>query len=444
MARKRKCSAMLLALALALTATGCGRSSNQEYYEQAQLYLGRGDYELAGLLFSQLGEYGDSADYALYCAGLAALAEGNGDLARANFELVLPFKSSDRYLTYIEALALEDGGQLDEALALWEELGSFEDSADHARTLRSVIPAEELAHARALMDAGRYEQARVLLATMTDYGDTAMMIDECDEAILRAAYDRAEALYAQGDFESAMSAFEALGDNLDAAQRALDCRAAMYDALEAAWPRASMATALTLIAGYAEMEDYRDSADRLADLEARFGTNLALLAAADTLPWVAFGQYPTQETGAPEPIMWRLIAVDGATATLLCDAVIDALPATAMPALMLSADEQAALISLSLPLLTDLTALAEADLRCPATPYAIAQGVRCHSDGSAWWWLANPITAGRNAIVWYNGAILDTGVDVTEACVGVRPVVRVNLDELLLTEGEGTVEEPFR
>ena len=439
----KKGMAILLALLLALALTGC-TASNQHYYEQAQLYLGSGDFAGAEMLFSQLGEYADSADYALYCAALNALVNGETDLARRNFELVLPFKSSDRYLTYIEALNLENEGQLDAALAIWEELGTFEDSNARAALLQEAIPSEEIAHAETLMAAGRYEQAKAILETLNGYGDSAELLEECDEAILRAAYDHAESLYAGGLFEQALSAFEVLGDNLDAAQRALACRAAMYEALEAAYPRASMATAPTLIDGYTEMEDYADSEARLDALLSRYGVNLALASDASALPWVVFGQYPTEETGAPAPLTWRVVALDGETATLLCDRVIDALPATTLPPLMLSAVEQQAVVSLSLPLLTDLTALPEADLRCAATPYALAQGVRHHSDGSAWWWLGNPVDAGRNAIVWYNGSVLDTGVAVTESCVGVRPLLRIDLDAATFTAGDGSVENPYR
>ena len=441
MARKR--ISIVLALLLALTATGCS-ASNQSYYEQAQLYLGSGDFGTARAMFSQLGEYADAADYALYCAGLAALDAGDLDLARADFELVLPFKSSDRYLTYIEALTLEQDGHAEEALRLWEELGSFADSPARAALLREDIPADEMAHARALMQAGRYEQARTILESLDGYGDSDALIAECDDALLRAAYDRAESLYASGSFSEALTAFEALGDNLGAAQRALDCRAAMYETLEAAYPHATLSTAAALIDGYAEMEDYGESEFRLTDLQARFGTSLSLIASADTMPRIAFGQYPTVETGAPAPLTWRLIALNGTTATLLCDRVIDALPATTLPSLLLTAAEQESLLSLTLPLLTDLAALTPDDLRCPATPYALAQGVRHHSDGSAWWWLANPTSATRNAIVWYNGNVIDTGVSVTEPRVGVRPVVRVDLDELMFTEGDGSMENPYR
>jgi hypothetical protein len=79
----------------------------------------------------------------------------------------------------------------------------------------------------------------------------------------------------------------------------------------------------------------------------------------------------------------------------------------------------------------------------PATPYALAQGVRSHSDGRAWWWLADA-HASRSPIVWYNGNVIDSGVDVREAAVGVRPLLKLNLENIHLTAGSGTKEDPFR
>ena len=97
----------LLSLLMLLSAAGC-TASNQTYYEQAQLYLGCGDYTAAAELFSQLGEYRDSADYALYAAGLQAIKSGQYALAQTNLMEVDPFKSSGRYLRYLEALMLEN------------------------------------------------------------------------------------------------------------------------------------------------------------------------------------------------------------------------------------------------------------------------------------------------------------------------------------------------
>ena len=69
----KKALTLLAVLCIAMTATACVYRSNQHYYERAQLYLGSGDAEYAAELFAQLGEYGDSAEYALYAAGIAAL-----------------------------------------------------------------------------------------------------------------------------------------------------------------------------------------------------------------------------------------------------------------------------------------------------------------------------------------------------------------------------------
>ena len=150
---------LLLLLSLCLTLCGC-TLSNRDYYERAQLYLGSGDFATAAELFSQLGEYEDSADYALYCAALYALQEGELDLARTNLTQVAPFKSSGRYLRMVEAMTLERSGDLEGALAAYDALGSFENSADAAERLRAAIPKKKLEHASALMDAGRYEQAK--------------------------------------------------------------------------------------------------------------------------------------------------------------------------------------------------------------------------------------------------------------------------------------------
>ena len=57
----------------ALLCTGCS-ARNADYYEQAQLYLGGGDYETAAYLFEQLGEYRDAGEYLLYARALEACA----------------------------------------------------------------------------------------------------------------------------------------------------------------------------------------------------------------------------------------------------------------------------------------------------------------------------------------------------------------------------------
>lgn len=439
----KKAMALLTALTLALAAGGCG-SSNQQLYERAQLYLGYGETRAARVLFDQLGEYEDSAEYALYCAGIEALCQGDVTLARANLEEVDPFKSSSRYLRYLDALELVEDDDLEGALTIWEGLGSFYDSADKAAEMREEIPENHLAHSEALMEAGRYEQALTELEALGGYGKSLDMIAQCRKAIAQAQYNQANAMYDAGNFGDALTAFEALGDTLDSRARVLLCRSAMYREAEAAYAAVTLDTAAELMDRYADLEDYLESALRLKDLKARYDVNLRVKAAQS--PCVAYGSYPTGESGVSTGLTWHALSVDGGVATLLCDRVIDAMPLASATdlSLTLTPQEQAGFQSLSLPSMEELSALPEEQMRCPATPYALAQGVRHHADGSAWWWLRNALDNGRQMICWYNGTVLDTGVDPAERVVGVRPMVCLSLDKFAFTGGSGTAEDPFR
>lgn len=434
----------MVAVALAaLTLTGCGQS-NQAYYERAQLYLGSGDYWMASEMFKQLGEYEDSAEYALYSAGLAALADGDAALARANFSEVDPFKSSPRYLRYLDAMALEADDDLSGALALYAGLGSFYRSEEEAARLRAEIPEQQMDYARSLMSAGHYDQALNVLDALDGYGDSATLIAECDQAMTQRAYDQAQQLYRDGAYSDALSAFEALGDTLDARAQVLMCRGAMYRQLEESYRAVTLETAETLLDDYREMEDYLDSEARVKSLEARYAVNLSLRECAADHPYAVFGAYPYGESGIAMPLTWRVLTVNGSTATMLCEAVIDAHNAATPTDLSLDINEAAAEPTVSLPSQADLAELPESDAACAATPYAVAQGVRRHSDGRAWWWLADPLPKGRQAVVWYTGKALPSGVSAEEETVGVRPLLTLSLDRFSFTAGDGSAENPYR
>ena len=429
---------LLAALALALTAAGCS-ASNEDYYQQAQRFLGAGDFEGAARLFDQLGGYRDSGEYALYAAGLYALQQGERDLARSSLKQVDPFLNSSRYLTYLDAADLAEADDLEGAMAMFASLGAFADSAAQAKALEAAIPARDIRRAKALMASGGWQQALTLLQPYRGQEEADALIAQCGEGLRQNAYDKAAELYQSGDYGQAMAAFEALGDTLDAKARALACRSALYWQLEAEYATVTLATCENLMARYAALEGYLDSANRISELQARFATNLALRDTAATHPYVVYGRYPTEESGAAQPLTWQVLGVSDDTATLLCTRVIDAMPVAS--ATDLAAPEDAA-ASLALPDLEQASALD--NLSCAATPYAMAQGVQHHSDGRAWWWLADEAPDGRQAIVWYNGSVLEGGVDPAEATIGLRPLLYLDLNQYAFTQGSGTPEDPFR
>ena len=324
---------MLILLMLPFLFCGLGGCtlSNQTYYHRAQLYLGSGNFDAAAQLFSQLGEYEDAAESALYSAALEALAQDQLSLAKATFTLIEPFKSSSLYLRYIAAAELESSGKLEDALAAFESLGVFEDSQARVNHLHDAIPLRDISHARALMDASRWEQALTLLEALNGYGESPRLIAQCREKMSRAAYDQAVRLYDERHYEQALTAFEALGETLDAPARARMCRSAMYHQLEAEFPSASMDTAQSLMDRYGEMEDYLESPRRLQELQSRFAVNLRL--SGETLPYVRFGSGLT----------WRVLQVRGSQATLLAQTPLFS-TFTDLPAVF-SAEESAAILS---------------------------------------------------------------------------------------------------
>ena len=433
----KKAIALLAVLCFSLNATACVHRSNQEYYERAQLYLGCGDYEAATELFTQLGEYEDSADYALYAAALCALEEGDLPLARANLTAIAPFKSSERYLQVIAALEAEMAGDLEAALALYEQLGTFHSAHASAEALRTAIPEEQLRQGRALMSKGEYAAARDLFLAMDGYGQSAALADNCTVALNKAAYTAADELCEAGDHLGAMRAFLALGDVLDAPDRAAQCRAALDLALTKEAEAATLANAGEVISAFEAIGDEAATA-MAASLRERFGVNLMLAASAADRPYVLLGEYPTGESGVESSLLWRVIRLEGAELTLLCESVIDASPIATPTDLSLTESERAAVTSVTLPSAADLATLS--DLPCTMTPYAAAQGA-AQLEGYALYGLRDSLESGIHPVVSASGNLTLPAEAITP---GVRPVITLSLESYTFTAGDGTLENPFR
>lgn len=139
----RKLSAALLAALCCACLTACA-ATNHDTYEYAERSIGMGEYHVAAALFAQLGEYRDAAEYRLYAEALDALDDGSLDLARANFELIAPFKSSTRYLACIDAIELDKAGETAAALAIYRTLGTFAEAHIRVAELEEELAAQAL------------------------------------------------------------------------------------------------------------------------------------------------------------------------------------------------------------------------------------------------------------------------------------------------------------
>lgn len=387
----------LVAFMTLLPLTGCTVTADGSY-RHAQLLLGRGEFTRAAGLFDRLGEYRDAADYALYCAALEALRQDQPDLARRNLALIAPFKSSDLYLRYIGAAEMERSGDLEGALRAFEALGSFEDSLERAAQLRQAIPRRTLEEALVLMQERNWAQAEALLESLDGWGDSAALAQECRHRQRQERYLAADALYAAGDLASALAAFEAMGDVLDAPARALACRSGLYRQLEAGYAAATLTTAGALMAGYASLGDYLDSAARLADLRARYGVNLQLMKHGAGAA-VRFGACAPAEGGAARPLTWRVLAVSGDQLTLTGSA--------ALTGVILTPEEAEAVTACTLPQLPQ-----------PMQPMQPSQP-SLHA------WLA-------------------AGTPAPLPETGDAPLITLSLNEYAFTTGSGTAADPYR
>lgn len=465
----KKGLALTAALILVMGAlTGCG-VDNQERYEQGQLYLGYKDYETARQIFQELGEYEDAGRYELYCAALMALQAGDTARAQADFSNLEGFKSSDLYLAYLEAQALETAGELEAAQAEYQALGSFGDSADRAGRLQGLIPQRDYASAQTLMAVGQYRQALAAFTALGDYENSAQLAAACQEQLFQEALNQCRQPFAAGAYEKALEAIARVDLSLTPAMQAqLDqlaesCRAALYEQAVQGEQK-GLAAAEETLALYEALGDYQDSAQKAEALAKRYGKSMGITDYQGQWQYISLGSYPEST-----PLLWRVIKCYEGKALLLADSILEsrglcqpgetfttyqdsslrawlcgdfagaaftqeqrAALAGEDPVFLLSAEE-ARLLPQNL------------DRQAQGSAHAQAQGLRESSQGLCWWWLRDQgQLSGCQAIVYFNGVVYDKGVQVFDAQTGVRPAIWLDLSQYTLTQGQGTLTDPFR
>ena len=117
---------------------------------------------------------------------------------------------------YTAAVARMESGNYTEAIAAFEAMAGYKDSA-------SMITECEYRIAARLMETGHYEDAITAFEALADYKDSTVKISECENAILELQYSEALALMAAGEYEPAISAFNALAGFKDSESRGKEC-----------------------------------------------------------------------------------------------------------------------------------------------------------------------------------------------------------------------------
>ncbi len=334
-----------------------------------------------------------------------------------------------------------------------------------------IIPNSNYKAAVKLMESGKYEEAIAAFEALDDYKDSADKIEECNAAILENDYNNATALMDEGKYEEAISAFEALNSYKDSADRITECSYGIAVDLKNAGKYEEA------IAAFEALNGYNDSTALIEKCE-----QLILLANARVGDYIYFGSYEQDNSAfnGKEDIEWLVLDRYDNMLFIISKYALDAKPYnenggnltwekctlrswlnndfynTAFSEedklLIVQAnitDDKNGTISdagttdnvflLSIPEAEKYFS-ADNERQCIPTDYAIAQGAYTNSqyivDGkpACWWWLRSPSSHWiRAALIDYHGLIDSNRVFYgTEALNGgndcVRPALWINVD----------------
>ena len=281
----RKILGMGLLLSLCMACLGC-EQEKKDAYDGAVLLLENGFYEQAIEVFTELGDYKDSAEKKLeaqdkvygpqYAVAFSLYLDKQYDAA---YEVFITFgdyrdsqKKAEDCLAEIYRSAMEqyDAGKYvnGQKLFSWLAERGYKDSAKQADACEKAIKDHDYSAAAALKDAGKYEAAIQAFKAMNGYKDSAAQITACETAIKDRDYAAAVALMDAKKYEDAIKAFKAMNGYKESAAKIMTCEAAIKDRDYAA------AVALMDAAKYDEalkafknLNGYKDSASQITACE---------------------------------------------------------------------------------------------------------------------------------------------------------------------------------
>ena len=125
----------------------------------------------------------------------------------------------------------------------------------------------------ALLEAGEYDEAVAVFEELGDYQDSAEQIVVAEDRKRSAAYDEAVLLFERGEYDAAASAFEALGNYRDSAEQAETAEnEGLYQEAMELYPTEQPLNVDTLNAVLEIMQgisqDYKDTSDIIAEITA--------------------------------------------------------------------------------------------------------------------------------------------------------------------------------
>lgn len=215
---------------------------------------------------------------------------------------------------YRQAYQLYITKQYEEAIAAFDALGSYKDSANQSKRIKEEVAAAELAkkieeenaaayaEAEKYLQAGEYDQAIAVFSGLRDYRDSNEKLAEARNA---AAYAQAEELFKAGEYEAARQSFLTLGSYYDSAAKAVEAEEALlaqkYASAESLLKAKSYVNAYN---AFIALGDYKDSSARAKTIKSEHP--LAFVEVGDT---ILFGSYEqdNKTSNGKESIEWIVL-----------------------------------------------------------------------------------------------------------------------------------------
>jgi len=281
----KRFATLALLCALVFLLPSCAQDYPLSYQRAIDLFSA-GEFDDAARAFEKLGSYGNSQTYAAYSRGLVLFGQGAYADAIPYFEKTQDFMYGRSRYIYCVAYQMEEAGSFVEAAEMFYSLGNFEDAASHAVycKARQAEASGDLDNALFTYEsAGEYSDSSDRLAVLRGdvyneavelktkavglYNDAIKARDEGD-FITAAALELESIPY----FEGALDLFPQLGDFLDSARNAAECKAIFkeiqYGQAERLEQSGQLQEAYDL---FKALSGYNDADTRAQEVGARLG-----------------------------------------------------------------------------------------------------------------------------------------------------------------------------
>ncbi len=309
-------------------------------YDQAVKSGNEGDISFAISILKKLGTYSDATRQVTYYQAVALLNQGDYSGASETFSTIAGFRDADSRVTsaledgYKAAAAKEEAGELDEANAIFMNLGEYKDSTDRAYKLyydagitrreaknwngaRSAFTkAGSYSDAPEQIKETTYQEASALEASGDQEGAYKLFIslEEYKDSFERANkpyYDLGIAKRETEDWDEAIAAFEHAEGYSDASIRIEETKYLYAKALMGNGDYYGAAVILFDLRGYKDVDSLIENDKNLAAAAANAAHDAKLKLYKTVGEYVSFGTYPQTSEGTDQtPIRWLVLDYD--------------------------------------------------------------------------------------------------------------------------------------